>query len=55
MKLYCAVCGHHVAPDDVYVRADAVHKRINDRNDTEEFVFHDDCWRGVSGGWRDPA
>jgi len=53
--LYCAVCENRFEPDDDHVRIDAEHVRINDRNETEEFVFHPECWRNLSGGWIDPV
>lgn len=53
--LYCADCGGRFEPDDDHVRIDAEHIFINDRNRSEEFVFHLDCWHALTDDWVDPA
>lgn len=52
---YCAICGNHVAPDGDHVQVDAEHKLIADRNSTEDYLFHGDCWSRLSSGWVKPA
>jgi len=51
--LYCADCGQRFEPDDDHVWIDAEVKRINDRNDREEYAFCMDCW--LDKDWNDPA
>ena len=53
--LYCAICGGRFEPDVDHVRVDAETVRIEDRNQTEQFVFHPDCWRRLTEGWMQPA
>jgi hypothetical protein len=50
----CAVCGHSVLPDTDHVQVEAERKRMDDRNETDDYYFHEDCWRGVAGSWRQP-
>lgn len=51
----CAVCGHTFEPDTDHVVVEAETKRINDRNDVDDYYFHATCWRNVAGNWEDPA
>ena len=53
--LYCAICGGRFEPDTDHVWVDAEHRRIEDRNDTEEYALHPECWRRLTGGWSEPA
>jgi hypothetical protein len=53
--LYCAVCRGRFEPDQDHVKVEADHRRIDDRNTTETFAFHPQCWRHVSGSWGEPA
>lgn len=52
---YCAECGNPVPPDMDHVHAVAEHKRMQDRDDREDYYFHTECWRDVSRGWTQPA
>lgn len=53
--LYCALCGHRFEPDDDHIWMTAEHKRINDRNATEEYALHPGCWADLTDDWTDPA
>jgi len=53
--VYCAVCLRRFEPDQDYVKVTGERQLISDRNTTDEFAMHTDCWRSVSGGWMDPA
>lgn len=55
MSLYCAVCGRRFEPDQNHVYVTGETRRMDDRNDTDEFAFHPECWRLLTGGWMDPA
>lgn len=55
VDLHCAVCGRRFEPDDDHVYIEAERKRINDRNDVDEYAFHMQCWDRLTGGWMDPA
>lgn len=53
--LYCAICGERFEPDDDHVRVEAESVRLDDRNDSEEYVFHPGCWDRLTGGWMEPV
>jgi hypothetical protein len=53
--LYCAKCGNRFEPDDDHVRIDAEHRRIDDRNEHDEYVMHPDCWHELTAEWTDPV
>lgn len=53
--LYCAVCGRRFEPDEDHVWVSAEKRRMRDRNETEEYALHPDCWRYLTGGWIEPA
>ena len=53
--LYCAICGNRFEPDQDHVWVDAELRRINDRNNTDEYALHPDCWDRLTDGWMDPA
>lgn len=53
--LYCAICGNRFEPDQDHVYLSAELKRIDDRNETDEYAFHPACWDRLSGGWMNPA
>lgn len=53
--LYCADCEGKFEPDDNHVRVTSEHVRIDDRNDIDDHVFHEECWRDVSEDWVKPA
>lgn len=53
--LYCAVCGGRFEPDDDHVWLPAEIRRINDRDDQEEYALHPDCWRELTEEWNDPV
>jgi hypothetical protein len=51
---YCAECGNTVAPDGDYIHVVGEIKRIQDRDDREDYYFHVDCWADVTRGWTNP-
>lgn len=53
--LYCAICGNRFEPDQDHVYLNAELKRIDDRDEMEEYAFHPSCWDRLSGGWMDPV
>lgn len=53
--LYCALCGGRFEPDDDHVWVEAEHKRIDDRNDLDEYALHPECWNRLTDGWGEPA
>lgn len=53
--LYCAECEKRFEPDDDHIWLSAEHRRINDRNDQEEFAFCPDCWMELTDEWMDPV
>lgn len=53
--LYCAICEGRFDPDDDHVRVEGEHRRINDRNEIDEYAFHPICWMNLTDGWADPA
>jgi len=54
-SVYCAVCREQVALDSDHVEIDAEIKRINDRNDRDDYALHTDCWLELSEEWMKPA
>lgn len=52
---FCAECGEDVAPDSDHVHVVAEKKRMQDRDDREDYYLHPECWRDVSTGWTQPA
>ena len=53
--IYCAICARRFEPDQDHVKVEAEHRRIDDRNETEAFAFHPECYRRLTGGWMEPA
>lgn len=53
--LHCAICGTRFEPDQDHVRIEAEHKRMDDRNDLDEYVMHPECWQRLTDGWMEPA
>jgi len=53
--VYCAVCEEQLGLDSDHVVIDAEIKRINDRNDRDDYAMHTDCWRDLSAEWVNPA
>lgn len=53
--LYCALCDGRFEPDTNHIWISAEHKRINDRNETNEFAVHPDCWRQLTADWTGPV
>jgi len=53
--VYCAVCHEQLGLDSDHVAIDAEIKRINDRNDREDYAMHTECWRELSAEWVNPA
>lgn len=53
--LHCAICGNRFEPDDDHVKTEAEHRRVDDRNEQETYVFHPECWARLSEGWVKPA
>lgn len=52
---YCAICREHVAPEESHVQIEAHHQRPRDRDERDDYLVHDDCWRSISEGWMKPA
>jgi hypothetical protein len=50
----CAHCGRSVAPDTDHVRVELEKKRMQDRNETEEYYLHVDCSWEVTEDWTEP-
>lgn len=50
----CAVCGQKVYPDTDHTVVNIEHKRIDDRNEPEEYYLHERCALNVFGGWESP-
>jgi hypothetical protein len=48
-------CTDALHADSDHVRVEAESKRMQDRNDVEEYYFHPGCWLEVAGEWEDPA
>lgn len=53
--LYCAICGQRFEPDDDHVWISAEWKYMQDRNELDEFAFHQMCWDRLSEGWMEPV
>lgn len=53
-SVYCAVCRNHVPPDLDHVEIAAETIYMDDRNTTDDYYFHLDCWRSIAGGWMEP-
>lgn len=51
----CAVCGQHVYLDDDHVKVAVQHRRIDDRDDRDDYLLHVECARTTFDGWRVPA
>jgi len=51
---YCGVCGRSVAPDTDHVRVEVEKKRMDDRDDQDEYYLHQRCAMTVFGGWESP-
>jgi len=54
-QLICARCGKTFEPDIDHVEINAETRRIDDRNEAELFVMHEECWMRASEEWSDPA
>ena len=54
-SLYCAVCRNRLDPAGKHVYLNAETKDPDDRNRADDYAFHPDCWRSVSGEWMEPA
>lgn len=48
-------CREAVHMDSDHVHIEAESKRMDDRNDVEEYYFHPECWWEVADNWEDPA
>jgi hypothetical protein len=48
-------CTDALHADSDHVRVEAEKKRIDDRNDIEEYYFHPECWTDVTRKWETPA
>lgn len=53
--LYCAECEQRFEPDDDHEKLEVEHKRMQSRNETEEFVLCPECWREISEDWIQPV
>jgi len=53
--LYCADCGDRFEPDDDHTWVTGERKRIDDRNETDEFAFCPECWRELIADWNEPV
>ena len=53
--LYCAICGGRFEPDDDHVWIEAEHRRIDARNDQDDYAMHPQCWDRLTKGWMEPA
>lgn len=53
--LYCAECRSRFEPDDDHVWLEAEIRRINDRNDRDDYALCPECWRDLTEKWVDPA
>jgi len=51
----CAVCGQTVYMDDDHVEIEAETVRMNDRNETDDYLLHTGCAMRTMSGWSDPA
>jgi hypothetical protein len=49
----CAHCGRSVAPDTDHVRVE-LEKRMDDRDETEEYYLHVECSWEVTEDWTEP-
>lgn len=53
--LYCAICRERFEPDTDHVWVDAELRRVDDRNGTDEYALHPECWQSLTDGWMKPA
>ncbi|WP_353635664.1 hypothetical protein ABSL23_17360 (plasmid) [Halobacterium sp. NMX12-1] len=55
--LTCAnpACTDALHADSDHVRVEAEKKRMRDRDETQEYYFHPECWTAVSASWEKPA
>lgn len=53
--LLCAVCRNSAGPDHDHVEVNAELIQFDDANKEEKYVFCDDCWASISGGWGEPV
>ena len=53
--LYCADCGKRFEPDDDHVWVNAELRRIDDRNSTDEYALHPECWERLTDRWTKPT
>lgn len=53
--MLCAICGDPVAMDTDHVKIDAETRRMQDRNDLDEYYLHIECAMNSLDTWRDPA
>lgn len=53
--LHCAICGNRFQPDTDHVWIKAEKKRIDDRDELDEYAMHQHCWRRLTEGWMQPA
>lgn len=51
----CAVCGESVPLDGDYAHIEIEKKRINDRDDREDYYLHTECRLETVRDWHEPA
>jgi hypothetical protein len=52
---HCAICRQKVSLDEDHVEINAELVRTRGRNEVDDYVAHQQCWRSMSDGWMDPA
>jgi hypothetical protein len=54
-EAYCAICRRKVPLDEDHVEVSSELVRTRSRNESDDYVAHQQCWRSMTDGWMDPA
>jgi hypothetical protein len=54
LSVICAVCGRGMEPDTDHVEVEVTHKRLEDRDEIEEYSLHDRCAWNTIDSWEEP-